>query len=130
MNLGPGDEASRRPVAAPQAACKRKGDAGYPGQVVRAAEGTGTVSKRDYASGPCRPDAGQAAQLFAAAQRDNTDILPGLGRGDAAPLFNWLNLHIRSQGCLYMPDELMEKATGLGLDTAAFKAGIQARYLD
>ncbi len=71
-----------------------------------------------------------AAQLFAAAQRDNTDILPGLGRGDAAPLFNWLNLHIRSQGCLYMPDELMEKATGLGLDTAAFKAGIQARYLD
>ena len=71
-----------------------------------------------------------AAQLFAAAQRDNIDVLPGLGRGDVTPLFDWLNQHIRSQGCLYMPDELIEKATGSGLDTAAFKAGIRARYLD
>jgi carboxypeptidase Taq len=71
-----------------------------------------------------------AAQIFAAAQKDNTDILPGLGRGDLAPLFSWLDRHIRSQGCLYMPDELIEKATGSGLDTAAFKAGIRARYLD
>ncbi|MBP6723839.1 MAG: carboxypeptidase M32 [Halioglobus sp.] len=71
-----------------------------------------------------------AAQIFTAAQKDNTDILPGLGRGDLAPLFNWLDRHIRSQGCLYMPDELIEKATGSGLDTAAFKAGIRARYLD
>ncbi len=71
-----------------------------------------------------------AAQIFAAAQKDNSDILPGLGRGDLAPLFSWLDRHIRSQGCLYMPDELIEKATGSGLDTAAFKAGIKARYLD
>ncbi len=71
-----------------------------------------------------------AAQIFAAAQKDNSDILPGLGRGDLAPLFTWLDRHIRSQGCLYMPDELIEKATGSGLDTAAFKAGIRARYLD
>lgn len=71
-----------------------------------------------------------AAQIFAAAQKDNTDILPGLGRGDLAPLFTWLDRHIRSQGCLYMPDELIEKATGSGLDTAAFKAGLRARYLD
>jgi carboxypeptidase Taq len=70
-----------------------------------------------------------AAQLFAAAQRDNHDILPGLGRGDVAPLFDWLDRHIRSQGCLYLPDELIEKASGSALDTAAFKAGIRARYL-
>lgn len=38
-----------------------------------------------------------AAQLFEAAQRDNNDILPGLGRGDVTPLFDWLDLHIRSQ---------------------------------
>jgi carboxypeptidase Taq len=71
-----------------------------------------------------------AAQLFAAAQRDNVDVLSGLGRGDVTPLFDWLNQHIRSNGCLYMPDELIEKATGSSLDTAAFKAGIRARYLD
>jgi hypothetical protein len=29
-----------------------------------------------------------------------------------------------------MPDELIVSATGAGLDTAAFKASIQARYLD
>jgi carboxypeptidase Taq len=70
-----------------------------------------------------------SAQIFAAAQRDDTDILPGLGRGDVAPLFSWLDRHIRSLGCLYMPDELIEKATGAGLGTAAFKASITARYL-
>jgi len=71
-----------------------------------------------------------AAQLFAAAQRHNPDILPGLGRGDVAPLFDWLNLNVRSQACLYLPDELIEKATGAPLDSAAFKASIKARYLD
>jgi len=45
-------------------------------------------------------------------------------------LFNWLDQHIRSQACLYLPDELLEKATGAGLDTTAFKASIRARYLD
>jgi carboxypeptidase Taq len=70
-----------------------------------------------------------AAQLFAAAQRDNGDILPGLGRGDVTPLFAWLDEHIRSQGCLYLPDELIAKATGSELGTAAFKASIAARYL-
>lgn len=71
-----------------------------------------------------------AAQIFAAAQKDDKNILPGLGRGDLAPLFSWLDQHIRHQGCLYMPDELIAKATGSGLDTAAFKASIRARYLD
>ncbi len=71
-----------------------------------------------------------AAQIFAAANRDDADILPGLGRGDVKPLFNWLDQHIRSRGCLLMPDELIETATGSGLDTAAYKASIQARYLD
>jgi len=71
-----------------------------------------------------------AAQLFGAAQRDNADLLPRLGRGDVTPLFNWLDRHVRSQGCLYMPDELIAQATGAGLDTDAFKASIQARYLD
>ena len=71
-----------------------------------------------------------SAQIFAAAQRDDADILPGLGRGDFAPLFTWLDSNIRSQGCRYMPDELIEKATGSGLDSVAFKASIKARYLD
>jgi Zn-dependent M32 family carboxypeptidase len=71
-----------------------------------------------------------AAQIFAAANRESAHILPGLGRGDVKPLFAWLDQHIRSRGCLLMPDELIETATGSGLDTAAYKASITARYLD
>ena len=70
-----------------------------------------------------------SAQIFAAAQRDNPDVLPGLARGDVTPLFTWLNQQIRSQACLYMPDELLEKATGTALDTTAFKNSLRARYL-
>lgn len=71
-----------------------------------------------------------AAQIFAAATREEGDILPGLGQGNFTPLYLWLNRHIRSKGCLHMPDELIEVATGSGLDTAAYKASIKARYLD
>ena len=71
-----------------------------------------------------------AAQLFTAAQKDTPDLLSALGSGDVKPLFGWLDRHIRSQGCFYMPDELIAQATGSGLDTGAFKASLKARYLD
>lgn len=70
-----------------------------------------------------------AAQIFAAATRAVPDILPGLASGDFRPLYGWLDQHIRSQGCLYTPDELIEKATGEALGTAAYKAAVTARYL-
>ena len=70
-----------------------------------------------------------AAQIFAAAKRAEPDLLPGLARGDFQPLFNWLDANIRSQGCLYMPDELIARATGAPLGTEAFKANILERYL-
>ncbi len=71
-----------------------------------------------------------AAQIFASATSDDKDILPGLGRGDFMPLFQWLNKHIRGKGCLYTPDALIENATGAGLTSAAYKASIQSRYLN
>lgn len=70
-----------------------------------------------------------AAQIFATAKRDDANILPGLATGDFSPLFGWLDQHIRSKGCLYMPDELIEHATGSSLGTEAYKASITARYL-
>lgn len=70
-----------------------------------------------------------AAQIFAAAQRQEPDVLPGLARGDVKPLFGWLDTNIRSQGCLFEPDELIERATGAPLGTDAYKAAIKARYL-
>ena len=70
-----------------------------------------------------------AAQIFAAAKSQEPDVLPGLARGDLKPLFGWLDSNIRSQGCLFEPDELIERATGAPLGTAAYKASIEARYL-
>lgn len=70
-----------------------------------------------------------AAQIFAAAREQEPALMPGLARGDFKPLFGWLDTNIRSQGCLFEPDELIERATGAPLGTAAYKAAIQARYL-
>jgi carboxypeptidase Taq len=70
-----------------------------------------------------------AAQLFTAATQADPDILPGLGRGDFKPLYAWLRSNIREQGCLLLPDALIEQATGAPLGTAAYKASVTARYL-
>lgn len=70
-----------------------------------------------------------AAQIFAAAGEGEPGILPGLARGDFKPLYRWLDRNIRSQGCLYTPDELIQRATGAPLETEAYKANIRARYL-
>ena len=70
-----------------------------------------------------------AAQLFTAANAADASILPGLGTGNFEPLYQWLRTNVRSQGCLYMPDELIERATGSPLGTEAYKASVTARYL-
>jgi len=70
-----------------------------------------------------------AAQIFSTATAAVPEILPALGRGDCKPLYGWLNEHIRSQGCLYTPDELIEHATGTPLGTEAYKASVRQRYL-
>lgn len=70
-----------------------------------------------------------AAQIFAAATRAVPDILPGLERGDCQPLYSWLDDNIRSQGCLYTPDDLIERATGAPLGAEAYKAAVTARYM-
>ncbi|TGD73900.1 carboxypeptidase M32 [Mangrovimicrobium sediminis] len=70
-----------------------------------------------------------AAQLFATATRGEPGILPGLAKGDFKPLYRWLDTNIRSRGCLYTPDELIEQASGQPLGTAAYKATVERRYL-
>jgi carboxypeptidase Taq len=70
-----------------------------------------------------------AAQLFDAATRAEPDILPGIGRGDFAPLVSWLRANIHGQGCLYGTDELLTRATGRPLDASVFKAHLKRRYL-
>ncbi len=71
-----------------------------------------------------------AAQLFDAARRAEPDLEPGLARGDFAPLLSWLREQVHGVGCLALPAELIERATGAPLGTEVFEAHLRARYLD
>ena len=70
-----------------------------------------------------------AAQLFDTAKRDDPDILPGIGKGDFAPLLAWLRSRIHSRGSLLSTDDLIIAATGRPLDPAVYKRYLEARYL-
>ena len=71
-----------------------------------------------------------AAQLFAAAKKADSDIAPGIARGDFRPLLAWLRTNVHEKGSLLSTDELLTQATGAPLSDAAFKAHLNARYLD
>lgn len=70
-----------------------------------------------------------AAQLFDAACAADADILPGIGRGDFAPLLAWLRPNVHALGSSRSTDEILTQATGRPLDAAVFKAHLTRRYL-
>ncbi|ABS69410.1 Carboxypeptidase Taq [Xanthobacter versatilis] len=69
-----------------------------------------------------------AAQLFDAACKADPSILPGIARGDFAPLLAWLRTNVHSQGSLLETDALLTRATGRPLDASVFKAHLVRRY--
>ncbi|TDT90248.1 carboxypeptidase Taq [Azorhizobium sp. AG788] len=71
-----------------------------------------------------------AAQIFDAAKHADTDILPGIARGDFKPLVTWLRANIHGQGSLYETDDLLTRATGRPLDASVFKAHLRRRYIE
>jgi len=71
-----------------------------------------------------------AAQLFAAARRALPDLPNQISRGEFAPLFAWLRLHVHGKGSLLSTADLVAEATGMPLGTAAFAAHLRARYLE
>jgi len=71
-----------------------------------------------------------AAQLFEAAKREHDGLEAALGQGDFQPLLGFVRTHVYDKGASRTPDEIVSEATGSPLGTAAFKAHIEARYLD
>ncbi|MAM95552.1 carboxypeptidase M32 [Parvibaculum sp.] len=71
-----------------------------------------------------------AAQLFEAAKREHGGLEAALGQGDFQPLLGFVRTHVHGKGASRTPDEIISEATGSPLGTAAFKAHIEARYLD
>jgi len=70
-----------------------------------------------------------AAQLFAAAQKADAAIAPGIGQGDLLPLRQWLRQNIHDKGSSLSLQELLMAATGEGLNPKIFMAHLQNRYL-
>ncbi len=70
-----------------------------------------------------------AAQLFAAATRDDPGILPALAHGNFAPLVAWLRQHVHGLGSRYSTEEIVCMATGAPVSADAFLAHIRTRYL-
>ncbi|ODU08869.1 MAG: peptidase M32 [Rubrivivax sp. SCN 71-131] len=71
-----------------------------------------------------------AAQWFAAMRRAVPGLDAHIDAGDLAPVFDWLETHIWSQGSRWPTDELAERASGQTLDPAHLEAHLRRRYLD
>jgi len=70
-----------------------------------------------------------AAQLFETAVAADPAILPGIGRGDFAPLMGWLAENVHGQASSAGFEEILERATGQPLNPKIFEAHLKARYL-
>ena len=70
-----------------------------------------------------------AAQLFRAACQADADILPGLSKGDFAPLRTWLRANVHAKGSLLTTAQLLVAATGQSLTAEVFRTHLQERYL-
>jgi carboxypeptidase Taq len=69
-----------------------------------------------------------AAQLFRAAREALPDLPAAIRRGDFAPLLTWLRSNVHEWGSLLTSEEIVERATGAPLGTAAFEAHLKERY--
>ena len=69
-----------------------------------------------------------AAQLYAAAYKEKPEIPKHLTKGDFTPLTSWLNENIYRHGARWNTFELIERATGKPLGTAAWERHIKDRY--
>jgi carboxypeptidase Taq len=70
-----------------------------------------------------------AAQLFRAARAAMPDLAQAIAKGDFAPLLTWLRANVHEWGSILTSEELIERATGAALDTAAFEAHLAERYI-
>ncbi|MFE0753186.1 carboxypeptidase M32 [Inquilinus sp. NPDC058860] len=68
-----------------------------------------------------------ASQLFAAAERDLA-VAAGLEAGDYAPLRLWLNRAVHCHGRSRTPEEILQAATGRGLDPGPYLAYLETKY--
>ena len=70
-----------------------------------------------------------AAQLFDAARRADARVVPGIARGDFAPLLAWLRENVHQKASRYSTAEIVAQASGRPLDAATYERHIERRYV-
>jgi len=68
-----------------------------------------------------------SAQLWARISEDIPDVYEQIGRGEFAPLRGWLREHVHQHGRKYMPQELLQRVTGSGLDPQPLLAYLRSK---
>jgi carboxypeptidase Taq len=71
-----------------------------------------------------------AAQLFDAAKRADAAIVPGIARGEFAPLLTWLRANVHGLASRFSSAELIARASGRPLDASVFERHLRRRYID
>lgn len=71
-----------------------------------------------------------SVQIFAAAQRDLPGLTGDMAAGRYASLREWLREHIHRHGSRFMPQELLERATGSRLDPQPFITYVEEKYTE
>ncbi|BDP44011.1 carboxypeptidase M32 (plasmid) [Deinococcus aetherius] len=69
-----------------------------------------------------------ASQFYAAARKGVPGLEEHLARGEYGLLREWLTEHVYRHGRTYSPTELLERATGEGLDPAPYLAYLRGKY--
>jgi len=69
-----------------------------------------------------------SGQITAAITRDMPEWRQNLSQGELGPVNNWLKTSIHTNGDLYDPEELIEKATGSRLDAQPYLQYLNQKY--
>jgi carboxypeptidase Taq len=71
-----------------------------------------------------------SVQIWDAVRRDVPDLEEQVGRGEFAPLRNWLGEHIHALGRKFSPQETLRRATGSPLSAQPYLDYLRANYRD
>ena len=71
-----------------------------------------------------------AAQLYSAALDQVPGIADDLVRGDYGSLLHWLGENVHAHGSRYLPDDLMNRATGRVTEAGPYLEHLRSRYLN
>jgi carboxypeptidase Taq len=71
-----------------------------------------------------------AAQLFQAATTADSSIMPGIAKGEFAPLLAWLRANVHAKASSRSADQIMTEATGRPTEAGPYLAHLRGRYLE